>query len=78
MKSEKEISDQRDLLIEYSMDQTGYRLTPRLFTDKQIQAQIMVFNWVLDEKDFESVKKRIRLKVMEENKARLMEELNIV
>ena len=50
MKSEKEIRDQRDLLKEYRRDPTGFRLTPLLFSNKEIDALIMAFNWVLNDK----------------------------
>jgi len=60
MKSENEIKEQRDLLMEYRKDPTGYRLTPMIFSDKEIDAQIMALNWVLEESKHhaESVIKR--------------------
>ena len=52
MKTEKEIRDQRDLLMEYRKDPKGYRLTPLIFSDKEIDAQIMALNWTLDESKY--------------------------
>ena len=49
MKTEKEIRGQRKALMDYRKDPRGYRLTPLIFSDKEIDAQIMAFNWVLDE-----------------------------
>ena len=51
MKNKKQIQAQRDVLIEYleSTHQEEYLLTSRLFTVKEIEAQVMAFNWVLNE-----------------------------
>ena len=52
MKTEKEIREHRDLLMEYRKDHTGYILTPLIFSDKEIDAQIMALNWALDESKY--------------------------
>jgi len=54
MKMEEEVRAQRDLLMEYRKDPTGYRLTPFIFSDKEIDAQIMALNWVLGESKYHS------------------------
>ena len=68
MKNINQIREQRDLIIEYleSAFPNEYRLTSKLFTIKELTAQVMAFNWVLDEskqidreKMMENARKRI-------------------
>lgn len=49
MKEENEIRSMRDTLLEYCKDPKGYRLTPLLLSNQEIDSQIMALNWVLEE-----------------------------